>query len=386
MSSFLLNYLKNKGYQKNILRTKVGVAAAILGLLSNALLFAGKIVIGLISGSVSIMADAINNLSDTASSLITLVGFRVAGKPADNEHPYGHERFEAISGLMVSILVILVGFQFLQTAFDKIRHPADLTLTLTVFVVLALSLIIKIWQSRMYKGFGKAIKSDTLKATGQDSLNDVITTITVLFSAAVEYFTGWHIDGYVGFLIALYIMYSGVSMIRDFINELLGSRPTQEELSKMEEKLSSYDMIFGFHDLLIHSYGPLRRFGSVHIELDESWTLREADEVLETIERDFKESLDVDLVCHPDPVAVEDTEYMRIYQELQRIVTGCGLGLRMHDFRLNQKSENCLSFDLVIPPKCPVKDEELYKQIKKKVQETIGDYEIRIQFDYNYLL
>lgn len=385
MVQFFLKRLKGRNYENKVFRTKTGITAAILGLVSNALLFGGKIAVGLISGSVSIMADAVNNLSDTASSLITLIGFRIAGKPADNEHPYGHERFESISGLMVSILIIYVGFQFLHTSYDKIIEPADLSLNAAVFFVLVLSILIKIWQSRMYYSLGREIHSETLKVTGKDSLNDVIVTMAVLFSAGVEYFSGWRIDGYAGLVIALYIMYSGITMIKDFIDELMGSRPTPEDIKAMEDMLSSYPCIFGFHDLLVHSYGPNMRFASVHIEVDESWSLKDAHYVIESIERDFREHLQVDMVCHLDPVAVNDSHYMAVYHGLQAIVANLKLNLRMHDFRLEDETKT-LKFEIVIPQKCPMTDEEILDRLSEKIRQTIGNYEVHVVFDHNYLL
>ncbi|MEG2602569.1 MAG: cation diffusion facilitator family transporter, partial [Carnobacterium sp.] len=207
----MLNFLTNKiiARSKGNKRTSVGILAGILGLISNLLLFLAKFFIGSLSGSVSIMADAMNNLSDTASSVITLAGFKIAGKPADEGHPYGHERFEYISGFVISVLVTYVGFRFLDSSFLKILHPSSISLSPIVYIVLGLSILMKFWQAHMYRSLGKDIQSDTLKATAQDSINDVYTTIAVLLSAIIEWFSGWRIDGYIGFLIALYIIYSG---------------------------------------------------------------------------------------------------------------------------------------------------------------------------------
>ena len=219
----MLNFLINKitSRWKGNRRTSVGILGGILGLLSNLLLFLAKFFIGSLSGSVSIMADAINNLSDTASSVITLAGFKIAGKPADEDHPYGHERFEYISGFVISILVTYVGIRFLDSSFMKILHPSSVLLSPIVYIVLILSILMKFWQSFMYRRLGREINSDTLKATAQDSINDVYTTIAVLISAIIEWFSGWRIDGYIGFLIALYIIYSGVKMIMSFINDMI---------------------------------------------------------------------------------------------------------------------------------------------------------------------
>ncbi|WP_265457596.1 cation diffusion facilitator family transporter [Enterococcus sp. HY326] len=385
MIQFILNKLEKSDQDATLFRKKVGNTAAIIGLLTNGLLFAAKILIGLLSNSVSIMADAINNLSDTASSLLTLVGFRIAAKPADREHPYGHERFEYISGFLVSLLVTYVGFQFLHTSFDKILNPSSTLITPLVFVVLLLSIIIKIWQGKMYRSFSRRIKSETLNATAQDSLNDVFTTVTVLVSALIEFITGWQLDGYIGFLIALYILYSGIKMIKDFIDELMGSRPTTEDIVQMEERLETYPDILGFHDLLVHNYGPNKNFATVHIEVNEDLSLEAAHHIIDGIEKDFKKSLNINLVCHVDPVPVNDRQFMTNFHIVKTIIEELKLNLRMHDFRMEKNPEE-LAFDLVVPPKCPLTDEEIYKKIQAKLLLILGPTKLSIDFDHNYLL
>ncbi|KAF1301490.1 cation transporter [Enterococcus saccharolyticus] len=369
---------------KETQRTKVGELAGILGLLSNMLLFLGKLFIGLAAGSVSIMADAMNSLSDTISSVLTLIGFRVAAKPADSEHPYGHERFEYISGLAISVIIMFVGFQFLQTSFAKILHPEPINVSFYVLIVLLLSIAIKVWQGRMYVTLAQKINSQTLRATSKDSFNDVYTTVAVLLSALLEWFTNWRIDGYVGFLLALYILYSGFMMVRDFIGELLGSRPDDDEIAAMEKKLNSYASILGFHDLLVHTYGPKKRFASVHIEVDATWNLTQAHQVIDAIEKDFKENLGVDLVCHLDPVAIRDIRYLTIANTMTTIVFHIEPDLRIHDFRV--KNEQTLQFDLVVPDYVKLTDNQLQQEIQEAVLKTIGNYQLDITFDHNYLL
>ncbi len=234
------------------------------------------------------MADAINSLSDTASSILTLVGFKIAAKPADPEHPYGHERFEYISGLFVSIIITYVGFQFLETSIGKIIHPESLTLSPIIFIVLLFSIILKFVQGRMYVTIAQSIDSETLRATAKDSYNDVYTTLAVLLSAGIEWLMGWRIDGYVGFALAGYILLSGIMMLRDFVYELLGSRPTKEEILAMEKLLLSYENILGFHDLLVHNYGPSKKFASVHIEVDDSLDLNQAHKIMDIIKKTLK--------------------------------------------------------------------------------------------------
>ena len=366
-------------------RTKKGIIAGILGLISNMLLFVAKFMIGLFSGSVSIMADAINSLSDTASSILTLVGFKIAAKPADQEHPFGHERFEYISGLFVSIIITYVGFQFLDASIRKIFRPEHLVLTPIVFLVLIFSILLKLLQGRMYTRFSKTIQSEALKATAKDSYNDVFTTLAVLVSAGIERFTGWRIDGYVGFVLAGYIIFSGIMMLRDFVYELLGRRPTAEEIKTMEKQLSSYKSILGFHDLLVHNYGPNKKFASVHIEVDDSLNLNEAHKIIDIIEKDFKKTLNVDLVCHLDPVAIHNEQYRKILKQLRQIIKELGEELRLHDLRIIRKGKE-LQFDIVVPQNFKLPDDVLEEKIRQAIEKKVGSFELDITFDHNYLL
>ncbi|AOA02608.1 cation diffusion facilitator family transporter [Carnobacterium maltaromaticum] len=389
MITYLINRFERKHTgSKEALRPKLGAFAGRIGLLSNLVLFLAKFVIGLLSGSVSIMADAINNLSDTISSILTLVGFYISGKPADAEHPYGHERFEYISGMLVSILITFVGFQFLITSIERIRNPQSVTVTWLVLIILLVSIGIKIWQGLFYQKVAKKIDSDALVASAKDSLNDVFTTVTVLVSAMVEGLTGLKIDGYVGLAIAIYIIYSGYKMIMGFVNELMGMRPAEEEINQIKERLSAVDNIIGYHDLLIHNYGPNKTFASVHIEIDDTWNLRKAHEKTDLIEREFKKELGIELVCHVDPVSIHDQEQNRIHLLLKEIINGIDDNLKMHDLQIEKEKNEAgiMHFDIVIPKGFGLDDQELTQKIQLAVTRKIGDYQVQITFDHVYLL
>lgn len=389
MITYLINRFERKHTgSKEALRPKLGAFAGRIGLLSNLVLFLAKFVIGLLSGSVSIMADAINNLSDTISSILTLVGFYISGKPADAEHPYGHERFEYISGMLVSILITFVGFQFLITSIERIRNPQSVTVTWLVLIILLVSIGIKIWQGLFYQKVAKKIDSDALVASAKDSLNDVFTTVTVLVSAMVEGLTGLKIDGYVGLAIAIYIIYSGYKMIMGFVNELMGMRPAEEEINQIKERLSAVDNIIGYHDLLIHNYGPNKTFASVHIEIDDTWNLRKAHEKTDLIEREFKKELGIELVCHVDPVSIHDQEQNRIHLLLKEIINGIDDTLKMHDLQIEKEKNEAgiMHFDIVIPKGFGLDDQELTQKIQLAVTHKIGDYQVQITFDHVYLL
>lgn len=384
---FIKRFENNQKRKEQNSRNAFGAFAGRIGLLSNLFLFISKLLIGLFSGSVSIMADAMNSLSDMLSSILTLVGFHIAGKPADKEHPYGHERFEYISGMLVSLLISFVGFQFFVTSIERIKDPQSIRVTPIVLTILVLSILIKIWQGFFYKAVAQKINSNTLVAASKDSNNDVFTTLAVLVSAGIEGFTGLQIDGFVGLLLACYIIYSGLQLIREFIDELMGLRPDQEEIDLMKEHLAFVENIVGYHDLLIHQYGPNKKFASVHIEIDDRWGLNQAHEKIDAIEMNFKKELGVDLVCHIDPVNLHDQTQQFIHQELKKIIKGIHGELRAHDIRVvSCEDENQLLFDLVIPVKFQLSDYELRVELQRQVYEKIGNYKIDVIFDHNYLL
>ncbi|MBO1304615.1 cation transporter [Enterococcus sp. 669A] len=368
-------------------RTAVGILAGIMGLLSNFLLFAAKLFIGTLSGSVSITADAMNNLSDTASSFITLAGFKIAGKPADKDHPYGHERFEYVSGFVISILVTYVGIRFLDSSLIKIFNPASVQLSSIVYIVLVLSILMKVVQGGIYRSLGKKIQSNTLQATAQDSFNDVYTTIAVLFSAIIEWLTGWRIDGYIGFLIALYIIYTGVKMIKEFIDELMGVRAPEDEIGEIRAHLDKFPDIIGYHDLLIHSYGPNSVFASVHIEVDQDWSLIHAHDVIDTIEQEVKTNTGVDLVCHVDPYPLDDPDFQRVAPKLKQILRDIHPQLRFHDLRIDSTIEpEVIYFDLVVPEGLKLSNDELGELITHNYIQENTPATMSIIFDRTYLL
>lgn len=368
-------------------RTAVGIVAGIMGLLTNLALFLAKLFIGTLSGSVSITADAMNNLSDTASSIITLAGFKIAGKPADKDHPYGHERFEYVSGFVISILVTYVGIRFLDSSFVKILRPTSVQLSSIVYIVLVLSILMKVWQGLMYRKLGGTIQSNTLKATAQDSFNDVYTTIAVLFSAIIEWLTGWRIDGYVGFLIAVYIIFTGIKMIKEFIDELMGVRAPDDEIGAIRAHLDKFPNIIGYHDLLIHSYGPNSVFASVHIEVNQDWSLPHAHEVIDTIEQEVKTSLGVDLVCHVDPYPLDDQDFKRVAPKLKQVLREIHPQLRLHDLRIDTSVKpEVIYFDLVVPEDLRLTNEELQTLITENYLKENTAAAMSITFDRTYLL
>ena len=357
-------------------RQRVGVLSGRVGLVSNLFLFGIKLVAGLMSGSISIVTDAMNNLGDSASSVITLLGFRAASKPADKEHPFGHERSEYISGLIISIIIIYVGLQFLSTSINQIMHPTPLNTSTLVFVLLIVSIVIKVLQGQFYRKMAKEIQSNTLQNSAQDSINDVYITTMVLVSSLLETWTGWQIDGYAGALLSIFIIYSGIQAIRDSIDDLLGKRPSKVEIRQMKDLLEQYYNIVGYHDLLVHSYGPNQTFATIHIEIDDSWNLTRAHHLIDCIEEDFKHKLGVELVCHLDPIAIQNEHDTAIYRQVKAILKD--YNLKFHDFKVEHQT---ILFDVVLPDNPRLTEAALFMQIEQKIHEQIGNYEVKIIFD-----
>lgn len=375
MFNKFINQMTNAN-NKEERRQRVGILSGRVGLVSNLFLFVIKLIAGLMSGSISIVTDAMNNLGDSASSVITLFGFRAASKPADKEHPFGHERSEYISGLIISIIIIYVGLQFLSSSFNQIMHPTPLNTSALVFVLLIVSIVIKVLQGQFYRKMAKEIQSNTLQNSAQDSINDVYITTMVLVSSLVETWTGWQIDGYAGGLLSLFIIYSGIQAIRDSIDDLLGKRPSKVEIRQMKDLLDQYDNIVGYHDLLVHSYGPNQTFATIHIEIDDSWNLTRAHHLIDSIEEDFKHKLGVELVCHLDPIAIQNEHDTAIYRQVKAILKD--FNLKFHDFKVEHQT---ILFDIVLPDNPQLTDDALFMQIEQKIHEQIGNYEVKIIFD-----
>lgn len=363
-------------------RMRLGIVSGRVGLVSNLLLFIIKLIAGTMSGSISIITDGMNNLGDSASSLLTLFGFRAASKPADKEHPYGHERSEYITGLLISVIIIYVGIQFFTSSIQQILNPTSLNASPIVFALLVMSIIAKMMQGNFYRTAAKSIHSNTLHGAAQDSINDVYVTTIVLISAMVETFTGWQIDGYAGALLSIIIVYSGIQAINDSINDLLGTRPSKDEIHEMKELLDQYNSIVGYHDLLVHNYGPNKTFATIHIEIDDSWDMKHAHRVIHDIEVDFVEKLGVELVCHVDPIAIQNEEHTAIYRQVKQILKSLNLALTFHDFKVERiDDENHITFDVVVPDNVEKTNDELLRMIQEKIHQQIGCYKLIIEFD-----
>lgn len=369
MTKLLLSIFINK---KSDRRAAIGRLSGIVGIAANILLFIGKIIIGTIAGAVSITADAMNNLSDAASSIVTLIGFKLSESPADEEHPYGHARFEYLSGLAVAAIVIVIGFELLKTSVGKIFSPSSIAFSPAVAIVLVLSILVKLWLSLFNRKLGKEINSSALLAASVDSRNDVVATLAVLAAALIETFTGLAVDGFMGLAVALFILYSGVMLAKDTISPLLGEAASPDLQNIIIEHVSSKPKVLGYHDLMVHDYGPGQRFASLHVEMDCNEDPLLCHDIIDNIERECLEDHRIHLVIHYDPVITDDPELNRIHAIVDEILTDFNPRLHTHDFRMvDGPGHTNLIFDIALPMDLSKQE----KEIKKHLDETLSRQE-----------
>lgn len=366
-------------------RESYGKLAGIVGILSNLLLCILKIGIGLIFKSIAILADGINNLADASSSIITLVGFRLASKPADEDHPYGHARIEYITGLIVSLVIIFLGFQLFMSSVDKIRNPEPLEFSILTVAVLILAILIKVWQALFNIKIGTLIHSATLKATGSDSRNDVIATSAVLISLLVEKLTNLQLDGWMGAVVALFIIYSGIQLVKETSAPLLGQAPDPELVKSIHDRAVEFEGVLGIHDLIVHDYGPGRIFASIHVEVDADGDILASHDMIDNIERVLSRDLKIHLTVHMDPIDTKDPVLRRMKEDLQKIVDEMEDVQNFHDLRVVPGySHTNFIFDIVISPECIKKETGLCKYIQGKVAEIDPKYCCVITVDHAY--
>ncbi|MCJ7687920.1 MAG: cation diffusion facilitator family transporter, partial [Clostridiaceae bacterium] len=351
LSKFLITkFIKNSGDTNNKkVRVAYGYLGGLVGIIVNLILFVTKITIGMLVNSIAVTADAFNNLSDVASSVITILGFKLAAKPADKEHPFGHGRLEYISGLIVSFLVILVGFEFIKTSYDRIVHPSKVLFSLIPFILILVSIGFKLWISGFNKTMGKAIKSSALKASSFDALSDVVSSSCVALSLLLSIWIDFPIDGYIGILVSFFIIYAGYSLIKDTMNPLLGEAPDEDLVKGLQSKLLSYDYITGAHDLVIHNYGPGRCMASIHAEVPCNISIVKIHEIIDRAEKEISEEFDIYLVIHMDPLNIDNKEVNDSRLKLLKVLESFPIIKSIHDFRIvGEGGYKNLIFDAVI--------------------------------------
>lgn len=364
-------------------RSAYGKVSGIVGIICNVFLFAAKLFIGTVSGAVSITADAVNNLSDASGSIVTLAGFKLASKPADEKHPYGYARIEYFSGLAVSLIILLIGVELGKSSIQKILHPEEVEFSAALVIVLLLSMAVKFWMGSFFSKMGKAINSSALIASGADSKNDVISTGAVLLSCIIGKVTGLKIDGYMGLIVAVLILKSGLEIAKDTLDPLLGAAPDSEMTGKLAQLMYSEPLVLGIHDMMIHDYGPGRCIASVHAEIDRNVDVLLAHEAIDDLEKLSREKLNLLLTIHYDPVVTDDPELNRMKEKTEKVIREIDPELLMHDFRMVSGDGHAnLIFDLVIPFSFKNKTDELKAEIDRRVQAdeskkyyTVIDYD-----------
>ena len=375
MTNWLLRtFIKNSDHSEDPkVRAAIGILSGIVGIVCNVLLCGGKLAVGIATGSVSITADAMNNLSDATSSVVTMLGFRLAERPADEEHPFGHARYEYLSGLAVSALILIIGVELAKSSLDKVLHPAAVEFGWTTAAVLVGSILVKLWMSLFNTRLSKTIHSATLAATAADSRNDVITTSAVLLAALIEHFTAFRADGWMGLAVSCFILYSGVGLAKDTISPLLGENADPELREKIVDNIRACPKVLGFHDLMVHDYGPGQRFASIHVEMDRREDPMECHEIIDDLERECLKSHGVHLVIHYAPVVTNDPELDRMHVRVEQLLHTYDIRLGVHDFRMVPgKGHVNLIFDVVLPTDLRGQEADITAALEKALNQGSG--------------
>lgn len=372
----------HKNTEDPAVRDKCGRVAGAVGIVTNFLLFLMKIIVGTVFHSVSVTADAVNNLTDSGSSVVTLIGFKMASKPADEKHPFGHARIEYLSGVIVSFIVIFLGLQLGMSSIEKILTPEENALTPVALVVLVISILAKLWQCLFYRKVGRMIKSESVEATSKDSRNDVIATSVVLLGAVITMLTGVNLDGYMGAAVALFIVFSGVQLTISTADPLLGQAPEGELVQTITEKMLSYPGIIGMHDLAVHNYGVGRCFASAHCEVDAKNDILVSHDLIDNIERDFSRDLGIHMVIHLDPVIVGDARTDALHRKVQSLVTALYPTVTIHDFRVIWGvTHSNIVFDAAVPFAVKDSDAVITQKVEAEIQKLDPDYRIVVTID-----
>ncbi len=379
-------FIKNsEDVENNLVRAAYGKFLNIVCIIFNVILFGIKVLAGVISGSVAIVADAINNITDASSNVVGFLGFKLSTLPADEEHPYGHGRYEYIASLIVAFLIMFIGVELLKSSFDKILNPTAIKFELVTVIILVASILIKLFMA-VFSGYaGKKIKSDTLKAVSTDSRNDVIATSAVLVSLLIFKFFNINIDGYVGLVVAIFILISGIKIVTETVGTLLGKAPDKEYVEKLRKKIMSYDTVIGTHDLMVHDYGPGRMFASVHVEMPAENDPLLSHEIIDGIENDIFKEMELHISIHYDPISTKDELLSEMKLYIAERVKEIEIGVTIHDIRIVRGIEhNIAVFDLVLPYSVKLTEKQVKEAVAKMVKEKYPSFNTNIKVERNY--
>lgn len=387
MITLLARFLIREKEDKTRIRQSYGVLCGIVGIALNVLLFAGKLLAGMLSNSIAITADALNNLSDAGSSLVTLIGFRLAGAKPDSEHPFGHGRMEYISGLVVAAAILLMAYELIRDSIGKILHPEETETSLLVFIILAVSIFVKLYMAYYNRSIGRQIGSAAMKATATDSLSDAGATSVVFAASLIGHYTGVQIDGWCGVLVGLFIIYAGIQAAKETLDPLLGQPPEKELVEEIHKIVMAHEPICGIHDLIVHDYGPGRQMISLHAEVPAEGNILETHDAIDNVEKELRDKLGCEATIHMDPIITMDKRIYRLKMTVLEMLNEIDPVITMHDFRVvTGPTHTNLIFDIIVPFKFHIDDETLTERMDAMVKERVGDsYYIVMTIDRAYV-
>ena len=380
-------FVENKDLSELKKRERYGIVSGIVGILCNIILSVSKFFIGVISNSVSIMADGINNLSDASSNIVTILGTKLANKPVDAEHPFGHGRMEYISALVVAFLIFLMGFELGKSSIEKIINPQEVTFSIVSLVVLILSIVIKLWLAGFNDKIFKKTNNVNAKAVKQDSLYDCLATFAAIIALLISSFTDFiYADGIIGLIVAFVVVLAGIDIIKDIVGNLLGKAPDPELVKSIEDLMTKEKWIYGVHDLIIHDYGPGRIIASAHAEVPCDADILEVHEVIDRVEKEINSKLNIVICIHMDPIAVNDENINRYKKIISEVIEEYDKDFKFHDFRIVEgKKQTNVIFDLVIPHKYEKTNDVILKELREKVKEKKKEINLVITIEHSYV-
>ncbi len=386
MNFILKRFIKDYENVENAnVRSSYGKFASIVGIILNLILFIGKLVVGVLSSSLSISADAINNLSDASSSIISLFGFALASKPADKEHPFGHGRYEYISALVVAIMIIVIGVELFKSSIQKIINPTEINFSTISIIIMLASILVKFGMMLFYKNIGKRISSQALFAVAQDSRNDIISTAVVLTSVIISYRTGFMLDGYMALAVSIFILISGFGLVRETLNPILGKMPDEDFVKEINAELMKYPKVLDTHDLIIHDYGPGRLFAGVHVEMSAEEDVLECHDIIDNIENDFMTKFNLQLLIHYDPVVTDDKTTRELKSLVSEKIRDIDPRLTIHDLRtVPGPTHTNVLFDCVIPRKFTLSNRQVSERIEQIVKGINPTYNSVVKIEHSF--
>lgn len=389
MTEFLVRkFVKDyKNIEDSKVRTSYGILSSIVGIFCNVLLFSIKLIVGLILGSIAVMADAFNNLSDAASSIISFIGVKMAERPADKRHPFGHGRIEYIAAFVVACLVIQVGLSFLKSSIVKFGHPSVIRVEWFAFWILVLSLGVKAWMAVFNKKLGKRIDSKVMLAAAADSMGDMITTGATILSIIIYYYFHMNIDAVAGLVVSVLVIGAGIDIAKETLEPLIGEPADPELVEQIQKKIQSFPQVTGSHELIIHDYGPGKRMASVHVEMSKDMDVELSHGIIDTIEREILKELDVFMVIHMDPVDLKDSRTQKVKEQLEHVVNEVDSSITFHDLSVSWEQQKIiLEFDILVPHGYEKEKQETIKQIINEKMKKIDDrYGCVIAIDKSYV-